>query len=242
MNLLRAAAITAVLVATASANGQTFSNLGFEAANVSANTPPFGFLPWSSALPGWSHSAGADTATVYYGLTHTGVTQWYLLTDSTSQPQNLLAGSYSAVFASGYASSNPQPSQWVNAYLAQSADIPVGTRSLVLLARGPLEVYVNGALAPLVSLGGLSYGIDLSPYAGSFAELKFLNTATALFNPVAIDSIAFSNVALVPEPAGWAMFALGLAALGAVRRKACGAVAVHAPSKHSDASQENPPK
>jgi hypothetical protein len=198
-----------------SAPARAFSNLDFEAASVGTATPPFGFIDWSLAAPGWGHSAGADTGTVYYGLTHVGQTQWFLLVDAATQPGGALAGNYSLRFVSGYATSSPG-APWVNAYLSQSGIVPGNASSLTLLASGPLAVSVNGVLATLVPLGGLAYAVDVSPYAGSAVEIRFINTSLQQFDSVNLDSIAFST-SPVPEPAAWQLWAAGAVAGLALR-------------------------
>jgi hypothetical protein len=193
------------------AQAQSFQNLNFESATVSLNNPVFGFLDWSLAAPGWNHSAGDDTSTVYYRLTHAAPTQWYLLVDSVSRPENLLAGRYSMSFVSGFNQANPSlPSTaWVNAYVSQTGLVPANTRSINLLATGPIELYAGGNRVPLVSMGGNLFAGDISSFAGATTELKFLNSSRTLGEAVVLDNIQFSTVALVPEPSMWMLLGAG---------------------------------
>jgi hypothetical protein len=209
----RPATLIATLTISAVAHGQAFTNLDFEAASTAGSIPPFGFLPWSSAAPGW---AGSDTSPVFYGTTHVGTPQWFLLVDAATQPGGALSGNYSMRFASGYESVSPG-APWVNAFLSQSGIVPANTQSLRLLASGPLEIRVNGNVTPLVPLGAQSFGVDMSAYAGSLAEIRFINPSMQHFESVTIDGIAFSPVA-VPEVAPWMLLGLGLSAVFGVTR------------------------
>lgn len=186
------------------AHGQAFTNLGFEEATSVPDPggPGIQLLDWSTAVPGWGHSMGADTSVVYYGGTHVGQTQWFLLVDGATMPGGPLAGAYSLQFASGY--SNFGSSTWVNAYVSQTGSVPTDAKSVTLLATGPLGITINGTDVPLVSLGGSAYGIDISPYAGLAVELKFINTSSEFFKPVTLDSVAFST-SPVPELPVWLM-------------------------------------
>ncbi len=215
MKRLSYALLFSVAAAT-SAQGQVFTNLDFEAAVVVPTAPGFGFLNWNLAAPGWGHSPGSDTGIVYYGMTHVGTTQWFRLVDSTSPGSSPLHGNYSMQFASGYAS-GPVAGTWVNAYLSQTGLIPADALSLTFLASRPLAITIDGAPAAATSLGGSAFGVDISSYAGSVAEIRFINTTLQLHDPVTLDSVAFS-VTPVPEPTTWLLFGLGAAVLQTVRR------------------------
>lgn len=111
-----------------------------------------------------------------------------------------LAGSYSLGFASGYASSQPG-APWTQAYLAQTGAIGGQINSIQFLARGPsFALFVGGQRLPLLSLGDNRYAADISAFAGTTAELRFVNLTTALHDPVLIDNVVLSPV-VVPEPA-----------------------------------------
>ncbi len=184
------------------AHGQGFTNLNFEKAIVQVPDPTYGFLDWSLAVPGWSHSSGADTSSVYYGSEHVGLSQYYLLMDATSPvyaPGTQLAGAYSLAFSSGYQNGNVgQP--WVNAFISQTGTVPSGSSSVQMLASGPFEVFVGGVNIAMYSLGANKYGGDVSAFSGSVAELRIVNTAPTgyVHTPTIVDNIVFSSE-MLPE-------------------------------------------
>lgn len=214
-----AAAVFFSVAAASPAWGQAFTNLGFEDAVVVPANPVFGWLDWGLAVPGWGHSPGSDTGIVYHGHTHVGVTQWFRLVDASSVgglPGSPLQGQYSMQFASGHVSGDPA-SAWVPAYLSQTGLIPAEAMSLTFLASRAIEVTAGGAsLAPL-PLGGGSYAVDVSAYAGTVVELRFINTTLQLHDPVTLDGLAFSTTP-VPEPATWLLFGLGALLVPGLRR------------------------
>lgn len=204
-----------------------FTNLNFEAAVVQLNDPAFGWLDWNLAVPGWSHSAGDSTEIVYYGSPHLGMSQWFLLLDTNSFPfgrnSTPLAGDYSLAFVSGFASA-AWATNWTSAFISQSGNIPADARSLQLLATGPFDVFVGGTLIPMHSLGGNSYGGDITSFAGTFAELTIRNASPppcpcAIWMPTVVDDISFSPIT-IPEPTVLAMLAAGFGGMLARRRRA----------------------
>lgn len=204
------ATLTVLLAVCAPVCAQGFFNLDFESASTAGATPPISLLPWDSAAPGWGHSGGVDTDFVFYGAPHVGVTQWFLLVDERAS-DGVLVGNYAMSFASGYSSSGPG-SSWVFAYLSQSGAVPLDARSLQFVSSGPLAVQINGAPIPIYSTGAQSYALDVSQFAGSFAEIRFINTSSELFESVTLDAVAFS-ASPVPELSAWAMLLLGLVAV-----------------------------
>jgi hypothetical protein len=154
---------SAALGAATTAGGQEFFNLDFEQATGTPHSPPREIargwyetsdLSWNTAVPGWSHSAGSDTSFVYWGDRHRGGTQFYLLMDEYSPgwaPNTQLSGRYSLCFASGIKSF--PDFTWVNAYIAQTGRIPVGTRALSMLATGRFQVLVDGVPIEMISAG-----------------------------------------------------------------------------------------
>jgi hypothetical protein len=198
---------------------QGFVNLDFEDAQVVLNDPDYGYLDWSLAVPGWSHNDGLDTSIVYYRNSHLGESQRYLLVDwqSPEAAPGALEGDYSLYLAGGI--SGPT-GPYVNAFIAQTGTIPADARSIRLLAGGVCRVLVNDTEVPLLSLGGDSYGGDISAFAGSVAELKILDTSRPVPGEalvgVTLDAITFSPSA-VPEPAAITVFCLGTLALLVVR-------------------------
>ncbi len=192
-----------------------FTNLDFESAVVQLNDPNFGWLDWSLAAPGWSHSSGASTDIIYYGLPHLGATQIYLLLDPNTQPYGTLAplaGEYSLAFASGFAT-GPGESDWIQAFISQTGEIPAAMRSLHLLATGPFSVFVGGVSIPMFSLGGDSFGGDISSFAGTTAAIPIMNTAPygSVHTHTVVDNLLFSPLP-IPEPSSLALGAGALAA------------------------------
>ena len=214
--------ILAALCLVVRASAQDFVNLDFESATVQVNHPIYGFLDWRLAVPGWSHSDGQDTQVVYYGETHLGITQCFLLVDSLSPvwSPGAMEGEYSLFLMSGAYSY--YGGGWANAFITQTGLIPADTRSVRLLATGIFRLYLNNNEIPMVSLGGSAYGGDVSAYAGAVAELKILNAArpipTEVSVPVFADAIQFSTIA-IPEPSSLALLGAGGSALWAARRR-----------------------
>jgi hypothetical protein len=182
-----------------SASGQVFTNLDFEQAVVVVNDPNFGFLDWNLAVPGWGHlNNSLDTSIVYYRHPHTGLTPYYLLVDSQSAPNLLLAGNYSLDMANGSLGIPPNTT-YTQAFLSQTGAIPGDARSIHLLGTGPIDVFIGGASIPMSLLGGSEYAGDISAYAGTTAELRIVNAALTDHSPVAVDNISFSSIP-IPEP------------------------------------------
>jgi hypothetical protein len=186
------------LALSASASAQGFFNLDFEKGKVFSNDPAFGFLAWDVAVPGWSHSDGSDTAIVYYGATHAGISQYYLLADSELQSSFCPAidGRYSLVMRSGRASSIDLGSPFVNAFVAQTGLIPANALSIRLKAAGSVQLFVGGQRLNLQSLGGVDYGANILGIGGTLKEIRILNSG---FGESTIDTISFSAIP-VPEP------------------------------------------
>ena len=197
---------------------QTFINLGFEQAVIQPRDPTFGFLEWGLAVPGWSHSTGLDTETVYYGATHLGGSQYFLLVDRFSRLHSPLELSHSLAFASGFDTGDPA-GRWVNAYISQTGLIPEFAQSLHFEATGNFGVGVNNNVMAIYSLGGNTYAVDVSAYAGTVAELTVLNTSGPLdFTPALVDAFTFSSTP-VPEPKALGVLGLAIVTAWAVWRR-----------------------
>jgi len=210
----------AMLTLGTAAQAADFINLNFEQAQAPVLQQPFEFhlLDWATAAPGWSHSSGDATASVYYGSTHVGLPQWFLLTSAQSFSNLLLSGSYSMAFNSGYLSTFDPNSPFVHATLSQTGDVPADALSLRLRATGPLAVFLGDAPIALQPLGGNLYGGDIAAYAGQTLELRLVNLSNDQGHPVVVDDIVFSPAA-VPELPTLASLTLGLALLAGLRHR-----------------------
>lgn len=200
----------------------SFTNLNFERAVIQLNDPDFGWLDWALAVPGWNHSAGFGTEVVYYGLPHLGSTQIYMLMDENTYPAGSFTpyeGKYSLRFASGYATVFPTATDWTQAFISQTGDIPSDTHSLQLTVTGPFAVFLNTVQIPMLSLGNNRYGADVAAFAGTSAQLTIMNTTPvwAAGSPewegreisTIVDDIFFHPIT-IPEPSALALLGVGL--------------------------------
>ena len=143
---------------------------------------------------------------------------------------------------------NPEPSPGFDYpfTLKQTGDIPMDAQSLHFLYQGfDLRAYIAGVAKPMNFIGTRPtdnpaaltapyYAVDVSPFAGKTAELRFefrsrgfddFSGAPRLPNqPNAqshvLDDLKFSALpASVPEPGTYALFAIGFAALAVHLRR-----------------------
>lgn len=214
----------------------SFSNLNFENGRVQSHDPAFGFLDWEIAVPGWNHSDGDDTSKVYYGLTHVGVSQWFLLNDinlidenGISQVPSIHQGNYSLSFASGNADSLEPDSPFVNASISQTGMVPTDAKYIQLLAEAPFaysteaeatevpfEVSIGNEVIPMLSVGEGLFRGDISNFSGLTTELKITNISLRDHYPIAIDNITFTAV---PLPASIVFLISGLLGLPLVNKR-----------------------
>lgn len=201
---------------------QSLTNLGFELGVVEPNDPMFGWLDWSVAVPGWSHTPGDDTGIVYYGYSHIGVTQWFMLVDANNPSYRPLSGRYSMALMSGFYDMGM--TEWVNAAISQRGLIPSYARSIRFMATGNVGITVNGSHRNVVSVGPNTYAADVSGFAGSVCDLAFVDRNTSFEwwtnGPSMVDSISFSTTPVIPEPSS--LIALGgglISLLGLARRR-----------------------
>lgn len=94
--------------------------------------------------------------------------------------------------------------------------MPVDATTLTFLATGPIAGEIAGARVHVIPIAANSFAVDVSRYSGAVVDIRFVNTSTALFDPVALDKIEFTS-APVPEPGTALLFSLG-AVLTAFRR------------------------
>lgn len=206
-----------------------FTNLNFESGIVTSGAAQT-FVNWNTAAPNWIHSSGSDTSFLYHGSMHLGISQWYILADSTIPEVSLtgnapteanepLEGRFSMMMKSGYSDNQSSLSPWVNAFVSQTGSVPLSSQSIRLFGTGTFQLFMNNTQVPLIYLGGNIYGGDVSAYAGTTAELKIMDSATSL-SPYAysmVDGISFSPLS-VPEPSRAFLLCLGASALFRRRR------------------------
>ncbi|MGI9242505.1 MAG: PEP-CTERM sorting domain-containing protein [Verrucomicrobiales bacterium] len=198
-----------------------FTNLNFEDATLEINDPTFGFLDWDLAAPGWEHSSGSSTGIIYYENIHLGADQAFLLRDRTSpmDRQRALSGNYSLSFVGGFDANDPAD-PYIDAFIAQTGDVPGDARSVQMLARGPFDVFLAGTQIPMMDLGGGLYGGNIAGFAGGNSELRIVNTTGEDGNEFTIvDDIVFSPMS-VPEPNAPILLLLGGLVATCVRRRA----------------------
>lgn len=198
-----------------------FTNLDFEDATLVLNDPTFGFLDWDLAAPGWEHSSGSSTGIIYYENVHLGTDQIFLLRDRMSPEGGpyALSGEFSLSFIGGF-DVNDQAFPFIDAFIAQTGDVPGDARSLQMLARGPFDVFLAGTQVMMMDLGGGLYGGNIPGFAGTRSELRIVNTAGEDGNEFTIvDDIVFSPMS-VPEPSAPILLLLAGLILSGRRRRA----------------------
>ncbi|HBO43033.1 MAG TPA: hypothetical protein DD670_03685 [Planctomycetaceae bacterium] len=203
-----------LLLGTSCFAGYAITNGDFESATVVLNDPNFGFLDWSLAAPGWGHSPGDSTDSVYYKNIHIGWDQWFLLVDHNSNQLGLspLQGNYSLAM-------KIDGGGWNQNYLTQTCTLPldVGTISLLVSAGSSyFDVQFNNEPIGMVAQGDWRYSGDISRFAGQTVEIKIINQSPLPQPPdfipgyIMVDDIRIEPKT-VPEPATWCILTFGLA-------------------------------
>jgi hypothetical protein len=204
----------------------TFQNLNFESPSVPlvpAGSPPT--VPFTSAFPGWVGYVGTNEATRarIYGINLDNATVALITNDVYSAATApLIEGNYTAVLQAGRDPNDIPSGSLVPVALSQSGIVPDGSMSLLFLgytAGTPFSVSLGGVNIPIYDLETFPsyhlYGGDISAFAGSMAELRFIAYADNYPHSTvfALDSIHFSDQP-IPEPSVHSLFALGTLLLG----------------------------
>jgi len=226
----------ALFASPCSVGAQSFVNLKFESAAVTASgVQPYGtFVPIGSALPGWTAYLGDQQITqVGYNMGDNSTASVILIGPAWNSSDvgifgvGIIQGNYSLDLQTGANPLNPMP-YTVNASIEQNGTVPSTAETLQFEAYEltPLSVSFNGnALVPVALSSGLSadglpytlYGANISAWAGQTGELEFTADFNGSFNPIVLDDISFSTNA-VPEPSIVVLSAMGGLLFGALKR------------------------
>lgn len=205
-------------LAALSVHAQTFTNLNFESANVTASGPePYpNFVPIGSALPCWTAYLGTQQITeVGYNSPTLSVATVCLIgptwnaADVQDTGFGIIDGNYSIDLETGVTPLNPTDS-YINASIEQNGMVPSTATSLQFIESGyiPVSVSFDGnALVPVALSSGVSgdglpytlYGVNISAWAGQIGELEFSTSSTVDYAYNELDDISFST-STVPEP------------------------------------------
>ena len=183
-------------------------------------------MPTSQAMPGWRVFLGDREQSV---VLHNS---WTAGTANASifgpHDTSMLEGSYSALLQAGIDPSGPNL-PFLEASLVQTGLVPQDAVFLQFrMARftgglpqiGPFRVELDGqriAVAPLfVHPNYTLFGGDVSAFAGTTADLRFIAETSQLPNNILLDSILFVPV---PEPSTLALLSTGLICFAAYIRK-----------------------
>ncbi len=194
--------------------GQGFVNLNFESAILNpivvSGVP---YVQFSAAYPGWSGQQPAYL--VLYNSLYIGSSGLAIIDSNYVNPPAIGHG-VTAVLQGGVGS---------EIALFQTGLVPADTMSLRFYAassRNTFAVSLNGnplGVSILQDFGIYKeYGVNIPPYAGQIAELRFTQLQGAQFGNLFLDDIVFSPIA-VPEPGTWALFGLGSALFWCAARR-----------------------
>jgi len=227
MNSLRSISLgLGVCLSTFLAGAQgTFRNMDFGLSQV-PNTTPWGTLvPVSQAFPFWTAYFGADqVTTVVYNAVAVGSVSVGLLTPDNTAAGGIPGHNTAVIQAGDYTTG------LVSAALAQTAQIPVGTMSLLFVATPPYgpgwEVSIGGQTIPVVEVSQVNsrfneYGANISAFAGQIDELRFTALAGLPTVNMYLGEIQFSPIA-IPEPRTPALLAAGVLGFWVLRCRGSG--------------------
>jgi hypothetical protein len=197
---------------------------------VLATNQFFGVVRTSDALPGWTVDIGKEIASpwvLYEGMALSSVSAT-LWDNNTFPPSQVFQGRFFFGMTAGMDGSfipDQPPPQLGSSSIYQVGDIPADTKSLQFVGYiykpQYFRVSLNGVGVRVFELGreqgGVRYGADAAPWAGTSAELRFTVDPDPVdpLNAATLDSISFSPVALkiVPEPGTWVLLSYGVGAL-----------------------------
>ncbi len=208
------------------ASGQSFVNLNFESAQLSAYGAG-GIVPATNAIPGWTAyiSGVSQTDIVYNDVPLSD--PWVTLqgTNSNLGIYSPVQGRYFAMLWGQYNSGN-YPNFFTNtAAIGQTGQIPLSALSLTFWGTiGGMQATFNGQTLDFLVTGSTAnytiYSADVSAHAGQTGQLLFTDPYYAPFvgGPAIIDNIQFST-SPVPEPSILGLFGGGFFLLVWQRRR-----------------------
>ena len=249
-NCFRAAALLLALTFFFSTNevlSAAFQNLGFESPTfVPVPSPYTGSVEPVLALPGWTAYAGTNLVPyVLAGNLFLDSTGASLFAGSLGGFPAPVEGNFVLLLQGGVhppwlPGGPPSSFDRMPMIISQTALVPSTARTLTFWSSGPgVSVSMNGQNLPilLLSTGPANYnfyGIDISSFAGTTAELRFTEnpppqSAPTDINNALLDGIAFSPTP-IPEPDAMtiAFNALALVLVAPLCRKK-----LSGPSNHS---------
>jgi hypothetical protein len=199
-----------LLLSTLGALGQgTFMNLNFEGAITPLVPDANGYVPITTALPGWTgYVGGSQVSEVLYddrNIDAAGISLYD--TAGSLQP---LQGNYSAFLQGSSVFAGQQ-----SAAIAQVGQIPSAAESIQFLFSTSFlpfipQVTFGGQTIPVVQLSSnatyVTLGGNISAFAGQTGELRF--TALPQSGIGLLDNIQFSDVP-TPEPGIFGLSVLG---------------------------------
>ena len=210
--ILTLAAIAILSIGLPEAEATPFRNLDFEEAVISQSPPAFA-VPASEALPFWTCNNYWPGYVIYDEMALDGT--FISVHDSQSQFVHPIEGNYSVMLQSDVSFIPPNTYTMVNAFIAQTGDIPGDAKWLRFQSYGNYDLLVvslNGVAIPMseISADGdvKTFAGDISAFANTTAELRFeLLKPSYEFPFVVLDGIS------VPEPSTFALLGIGATSL-----------------------------